>query len=302
MPRGDAETAEAMLGDFAPVLRLLPAPERDRALALAVYAGALFDRARSGDGRQDGANRTARVESIDRLAGELERCLEAAAVDPAGTGLGAGTGSGAGTGTGAERAPRPVAAMVAAHRHRPWPPEALAEIATTARRRAVNPRPQTRREGFASALRLGAALACAQLAAPQPPEVARFAGALLRLSLIQRLGAEIRAGRCCLSLEDLGEDVTGGSAKPDLREIVQAVRGQCQRMRPDLLAIGKALADLPEGYRQAASYLLLASLRLLAELEETDSPFLDRPPTLGLLTRLRLLLRARRGGVASLAG
>ena len=192
--------------------------------------------------------------------------------------------------------------MAAAHRRRPWPPEALDEIVTTARRRAVTPRPETRRDGFASAMRLGAALACAQLGAPQPPEVARFAGALLRLALIQRLGAEIEAGRCCLALEDLGDDVAGGSAKPDLRQIVRAVRGQCQRMRPDLLAIGKAFADLPDAYRQPVAYLLLASLRLLAELEDADSPFLDRPPTIGRLTRLRLLLRARRGGVASLAG
>jgi hypothetical protein len=291
MPRADAETAEELLGDFAPALRLLPAPERQRALALATYAGALFDRARSGDGRQDGANRKARVESIDRLAGELGRRLEAPVdlqtLPEAGP---------------AERPPRPVLAMAAAHRRRPWPPEALAEIATTARRRAVTPRPETRREGFASAMRLGAALACAQLGAPQPPEVARFAGALLRLALIQRLGAEIEAGRCCLALEDLGDDVTGGAAKADLREIVRAVRGQCQRMRPDLLAIGKAFADLPDSYRQPLAYLLLASLRLLAELEDADSPFLVQPPTLGRLTRLRLLMRARRGGVASLAG
>lgn len=288
--------AEEILGDFAPALRLLPAPDRDRALALAAYAGALFDRARSGDGRQDGANREARVDSIDRLAGELERRLELS-LDPVAFDEPGSTPKP----SPAERPPRVVTAMVVAHRRRPWPPEALAEIATTARRRAVTPRPETRREGFACALRLGAALACAQLGAPQPPEVARFAGALVRLALIQRLGAEIEAGRCCLSLEDLGDDVAGGTAKPDLREVVAAVRGQCQRMRPDLLAIGKALADLPRPYRQAAAYLLLASLRLLAELEDTDSLFLSAPPTLGRLTRLRLLLRARRGAVASLA-
>ncbi len=295
MARGDAETAEDTLGPFAPALRLLPAMERERALALTAYAGALFDRARSGDGRQDGANRSARVDSIDRLAAELDRCLEADPPPEAAPGL---TPMPTPMPTPMSA---PIVGMVTAHRRRPWPPEALDEIATTARRRAVTPRPETRREGFASALRLGAALACAQLGAPQPPAVARFAGALLRLSMIQRLGAEMEAGRCCLSLEDLADDLAVGSAKPDLRAVVRAVRGQCQRMRPDLLAIGKALADLPTAYRQPVSYLLLASLRLLAELEDTDSLFLVRPPTLGRLTRLRLLLRARRGGVASLA-
>jgi len=292
MPKGDVEAAEAALGDFAPALTLLPPPERERALALAAYAGALYDRARSGDGRQDGENRRARVDSIDRLARSLDALLEAPVLARAETPSDA---------VRPERPPSVLRAMAAVHRRRAWPPEALDEITTTARRRAVTPRPETRREGFASALRLGAALACAQLGAPQPPEVARFAGALLRLALLQRLGAELDAGRCCLALEDLGDDVSGGSAKPDLRQIVAAVRGQCQRLRPDLLAIGKALADLPPAYQQAATYLLLAGLRLLAELEETDSPFLADPPRLGRVTRLLLLLRARRGGVSSLA-
>lgn len=288
MPKGDLEAAEAALGDFAPALTLLPPPERERALALATYVGALYDRARSGDGRQDGENRRARVDSIDRLARSLDALLERPVDAPSDMER-------------PERPPQALRAMTAVHRRCPWPPEALDEITTTARRRAVTPRPETRREGFASALRLGAALACAQLGAPQPPEVARFAGALLRLALLQRLGAELDAGRCCLALEDLEDDVSGGSAKPDLRQIVAAVRGQCQRLRPDLLAIGKALADLPPVYQQAATYLLLAGLRLLAELEETDSPFLADPPRIGRVTRMLLLLRARRGGVSSLS-
>ncbi|MGD2114279.1 MAG: hypothetical protein PVG07_04445 [Acidobacteriota bacterium] len=277
---GDAE--QRVLGDFAPALSLLPAPERERARALTAYAAALFARARSGDDRQDEENRRARVESIDRLARALRQRLDGSP-GPAG-----------------ERPEPPapgVDAMAAADRRHPWPPEALDEIAESARHRAVTPRPATRRDGFSSALRLGAALACAQLGAPQPPEVARFAGALVRLVLLQSLGSELDAGRCSLALEDLDDDVSDRAAKPDLRAIVEAVRGQCQRLRPDLLAIGKPLADLPGPYRRAASYLLLAGLRLLAELEDANSTFLTDPPKIGRLTRWGLLLQAWRGRV-----
>lgn len=294
MTRLDHEAAaETILGDFAPALTLLPEPERERAVALTAYASALFDRARSGDGRQDAENRHARVESIERLARQLRDRLRR---------LEGWTGSQGSSGAPTDRPPPAVEAMARAHRRSPWPPEALDELAATARRRAVTPRPPTRRDGFASALRVGGALACAQLGAPQPPEVARFAGALLRLALLRSLGAELDAGRCSLALEDLRGDVARVSAKPDLRQIVTAVRGQCQRLRPDLLAVGKALADLPGPYRRAASYLLLAGLRLLAELEDADSLFLTAPPKIGHTTRWLLLLRARRGGVASLAG
>lgn len=298
MSRLDHEAvAETVLGDFAPALTLLSEPERERAFALTAYASALFDRARSGDGRQDVENRRARVDSIDRLDRQLRDRLRRLEGRTGSSGT-----SPAFSGARADRPPPAVEAMARAHRRRSWPPEALDELATTARRRAVTPRPATRRDGFASALRVGSALACAQLGAPQPPEVARFAGALLRLALLRNLGAELDAGRCSLALEDLRGDMAQASAKPDLRQIVLAVRGQCQRLRPDLLAVGKALADLPGPYRRAASYLLLAGLRLLAELEDADSLFLTDPPKIGRATRWRLLLRARRGGVASLTG
>lgn len=272
----------AVLGDFAPALRLLPEVERARARALGGYTTALFERARSGDDRQDPLNRRARLESIDRLVDALESCL---------------TGPPAVRAEGPAELPGPVRAMRLEHRRRPWPREALSELAAAARHRATTPRLETRREWFSAALRFSAALACAQLGSPQPSEVARFAAALVRLSMLQNLGAELDAGRCPLSIEELPAE----SEKPDLRAVVAAVRYECSRLRPDLLAVGKALPTLPGAYHRATSYLLLAGLRLLAELEDADSLMLTDPPRLGPLTRAMLLLKARRGAAASLA-
>jgi len=265
----------AVLGDFAPALRLLPEVERSRARALGGYTSALFERARSGDDRQDPLNRRARLESIERLVDDLDRSL----AGPAG------------------ELPAPVRPMGLEHRRRPWPRTALDELATAARHRATTPRLETRREWFSSALRFAAALACAQLGSPQPPEVARFAAALVRLSMLQNLGAELDAGRCPLSIEELPAE----GEKPDLRAVVAAVRYECSRLRPDLLAVGKALPTLPGAYQRATTYLLLAGLRLLADLEDADSLMLTDPPRFGPITRAMLLLKARRGAAASLA-
>lgn len=274
--------ATAILGDFAPALRLLPEAERSRARALGGYASALFDRARSGDDRQDPLNRRARLESIERLALALDETLTGRA------GLGSDV---------AGELPAPVRLMGLEHRRRPWPREALAELAAAARHRATTPRLETRREWFSAALRFAAALASAQLGSAQPPEVACFAAALVRLSMLQNLGAELAAGRCPLSIEELPSE----GEKPDLRAVVGAVRHECSRLRPDLLAVGKALPTLPGAYQRATSYLLLAGLRLLAELEDADSLMLTDPPRLGPVTRALLLLKARRGAAASLA-
>jgi len=272
----------AVLGDFAPALRLLPEAERSRARALGGYTSALFERARSGDDRQDPLNRRARLESIERLVDALDESL---------AGL-RGVGS-----AGVGELPAPVRSMEIEHRRHPWPRAALDELATASRHRATTPRLETRREWFSAALRFSAALACAQLGSPQPPEVARFAAALVRLSMLQNLGAELDAGRCPLSIEELPAE----GEKPDLRAVVAAVRYECSRLRPDLLAVGKALPTLPGAYQRATTYLLLAGLRLLADLEDADSLMLTDPPRLGPLTRTMLLLKARRGAAASLA-
>lgn len=270
---GTVRELHRLLGDLAPARRLLPKPERRRATAVGRYGAELFARARSDSRHQDDRDRSARLAAIDRLAELLGRALAGEPV---------------------QGAPPAVRAMAREDRARAWPTDALARLHLAARRRAVFPREPTPETTAAAARELGGALAETLLGAPAPVSVDAFAGALLRLGMLLRLGDELEHGRCPLPASDLADP-----EDRDLRALVAAVREECSRLRPELLGVARDLVVLPEAWKRPSAYLLLASLHLLTELEEADSGLLDRPPRIGWHRRWALFAKARWWGLDS---
>ncbi|MFL6202676.1 MAG: hypothetical protein ACJ76J_26185 [Thermoanaerobaculia bacterium] len=256
-----AGVARNLLGDFAPALVLLPVYDRQRVQTLLAYAFTLFDFA-----RQRGVEGE-RLAQINRWEFTLEAVL------------------------GGQPVGQPVfVRMAREHRRRAWPAEALDEIAACARRRATRPRPDTPEQADADAERLARAVATALLGQAPPGEVNAFAGALVRLRSLQSLGSEVQGKRNPLAVSEMPDDWTG-DASP--QRFFEAAQRECLRLRPRLLRAPRGLLDLPAGYRRAAVFCLLASLRLLTQIEDGDAGLLETPPQLGVMSRLGLLARAR---------
>jgi phytoene/squalene synthetase len=254
-----AEVARNLLGDFAPALVLLPVYDRQRVQALLAYAFTLFDFA-----RQRGVEGE-RLAQINRWQFTLESAL------------------------GGQPVGQPVfVRMAREQRRRAWPAEALDEIAACARRRATRPRPATPGEADADAERLARAVATALLGQAPPEEVNAFAGALVRLRSLQSLGSEVQGKRNPLAVSEMPDDWT---ADPSPQRLFEAAQRECLRLRPRLLRAPRGLLDLPAGYRRAAVFCLLASLRLLTRIEDGDAGLLQTPPQLGVMSRLGLLAR-----------
>lgn len=256
-----AEVARNLLGDFAPALVLLPVYDRQRVQTLLAYTFTLFDFA-----RQRGVEGE-RLAQINRWQFTLETAL------------------------GGQPVGQPVFVRMCREQvRRAWPMEALDEIAACARRRATRPRPATPEEADADAERLARAVATALLGKAPPGEVNAFAGALVRLRSLQSLGSEVQGKRNPLAVSEMPEDWT---AEPDPGQLFAAAQRECLRLRPRLLRAPRGLLDLPAGYRRAAVFCLLASLRLLTRIEDGDAGLLQTPPQLGVMSRLGLLARAR---------
>jgi len=256
-----AEVTRTLLGDFAPALLLLPADERRRAQTLLAYASTLFDFA-----RQRGVEGE-RLAQINRWEFTLEAALAGQAIG------------------------QPIfLRMARENERRPWPADALDELAACARRRATRLQPETVAEAEVDALSLGRAVAAALLEKGLTAEIDGLASALVRLGSLQRLGEEIHRGRCPLPASEVGE---GDDGRPDPAQLLAAVRRECQRLRSHLLRAPRGLVDLPRGYRRAAVFSLLAALRLLTEVEDPATELLQAPPHLGIGARIGLLLRAR---------
>ena len=258
-----AEVSRGLLGDFAPALLLLSEAERRRAQAFFAYACALF-----------GPTRRPGVES-ERLAqiNYWELALAAAL---------AGDADG-----------QPVfLRMAREQKRRPWPEAGLTGLGACARQRAARPRPETPEQANADAETLARAAATVLLGAPPPGEVITFAGALVRLWTLQVLGSEVREKRCPLPVSELphAED---GEAEPPPEQLIAAAQRECQRLRPRLLRAPRGMVSLPPGYRRAAMFALLASLRLVTRLEDGGPELLQAPPKLGPVSRIGLLARAR---------
>lgn len=256
-----AEVARNLLGDFAPALLLLPPFDRHRVQTLLAYTFTLFDFA-----RQRGVEGE-RLAQINRWQFTLETAL------------------------GGQPVGQPVfVRMAREQRRRAWSAEALDEIAACARRRATRPRPATPEEADADAERLARAVATALLGKEPPGEVNAFVGALVRLRSLQSLGSEVQGKRNPLAVSEIPDDWT---VAPSPQRLFEAAQRECLRLRPRLLRAPRGLLDLPAGYRRAAVFCLLASLRLLTQIEDGDAGLLQTPPQLGVMSRLGLLARAR---------
>jgi phytoene/squalene synthetase len=256
-----AALCRGLLGDFSPALLLLSTEERRRVQALVAYTHTLFDFA-----RQSGVEGE-RLAQINRWEFTLELALSG------------------------EKVGQPIfVAMAREQALRPWPEPALAELAACARRRAMHPRPASPREADALAERLARAAATAILGREPAQEIAVLGGALLRLHALQSLGPESGRNRCPIPESELPIDF---EAPPAPGQLVAAARRECQRLRPRLLKAPRGLVELTVRYRRAAVFSLLAALKLLVQMEEGETDLLDRPPRLGILSRLGLLARAR---------
>jgi phytoene/squalene synthetase len=254
-----------LLGDFAPALLLLSALERQRVQTLLAFAHTLFDFA-----RQHGVEGE-KLAQINRWEATLEEVLDGRPVG------------------------QPIfVRMAREQRRRAWPAEAMGELMACARRRATRPRPATPEAAEADAERLARALATALLGAAPPPEVSAFLGALVRIRTLQTIGGEIGRNRIPLAESELPDDWSGaGRGGPEPAQVVAAVQRECARLRPRLLRAPRGLVELPLGYRRAAIFCLLAALRLVTGIEDSERDLLRKPPQLGLLARLTLLGRAR---------
>lgn len=253
-----------LLGDFAPALLLLSRLERQRVQALLAYTHTLFDFA-----RQHGVEGE-RLAQINRWELTLETALSG---QPVG---------------------QPIfVRMAREQRRRAWHTPALDDLAACARRRAIRPRPATPAEADADATRLARAAAAALLGQEPPGEVNDFLGALVRLRTLQLAGGEIGRNRWPIAASELPDDWSVTGSLPDPRSLLEAVHRECARLRLRLLRAPRGLVELPAGHRRAAVFCLLASLRLLAGLEDGGPEVLEAPPQLGVFARLGLLARAR---------
>jgi len=259
------EVCRGLLGDFTPALLLLSALERQRVQTLLAFAHTLFDFA-----RQHGVEGE-RLAQINRWEFTLESALAGAPVG------------------------QPVfVRMAREQRRRAWPTPAIDELFACARRRATHARPATPAAAEADAERLARSIATALLGREPPGEVSGFLAALVRIRTLQGLGAEVDRNRVPLPESELPDDWTGSRpGRPDRERLLTAVRGECARLRPRLLRAPRGLVELPPTYRRAAVFCLLAALRLLAAIEDPETDLLGRPPQLGVVARLGLLIRAR---------
>jgi phytoene/squalene synthetase len=258
------EVCRGVLGDFAPALLLLSSLERQRVQTLLAFVHTLFDFA-----RQHGVEGE-KLAQINRWEFTLELALSG---QPMG---------------------QPIfVRMAREQRRRAWPVEALDELMACARRRATRPRPATPEDAEANAERLARAVAMALLGKEPPAEVSSFYAALVRIRTLQGLGAEIDRNRFPIAESELPDDWSAANGRPDPQRLIAVAQRECARLRPRLLRAPRGLVELPPGYRRASIFCLLAALRLLTGIEDSEGDLLTRPPQIGVLARLGLLTRAR---------
>lgn len=262
------DICRGLLGDFAPALLLLTALEKQRVQALLAYTHTLFDFA-----RQHGLAGE-RLAQINRWEYTLDTVLSG------------------------EPVAQPIfIRMAREQRRRAWPVRALDDLSACARRRAIRPRPSTPEQADAEAERLARAVASVLLGQEPPGEVSGFLGALIRLRTLQILGTEVGRNRWPVAVSELPEERIGRMAlvdgRPDPAQLIEVVHRECARLRLRLMRAPRGLVELPPGYRRAAVFCLLASLRLLTGLEDGGPEVLRTPPQIGLGSRLALLSRAR---------
>lgn len=256
-----AEVTRRCLGDFAPALMLLPAPERRRVQALAAFGSTLFDFARQSS--LDGE----KLAQINRWHFDLELTLEGA---PPG---------------------QPIFVLLAAvHAERPWPEPALDALVGCAHRRAVRQRPDSAASAESDALRLAQALSGA-LVPGRESETAPLLAALLRVDRLLALGQDQGRHQAGLPADELPESWSTATERTE-SDVEAAIGLECERLVAALGAVGD-LKGLPAPWRRTLSYGVLAGRRLVARVAKLGSATLANPPHLGIGERLMLLLRCR---------
>jgi len=260
-----AGICRAVLGDFAPALLLLPEIERRRAQAVAAFALTLFDFA-----RQRGADGE-RLAQINRWEFTLEAALAG------------------------ERIGQPIFLRLGEEqRRRPFSSDGLDALFASARGRATIARPADPDEAARRRTLLARGLALTLTGDPASDATVEFASGLLGLQALLSLGGELAGGRCPLPESDLPE--VPPVPPPEL--VAAAVAAECRRLQPLLLRGGRAAREVPLTFRRPATFLVLASTRLLARVEESGAALLARAPRIGPLERRVLSTRSRWGRLA----
>jgi hypothetical protein len=177
------------------------------------------------------------------------------------------------TGEPVQGAPRSVRSMARRHRSRAWPMDGLARLHREARRRAGRSGRESAETREAAARELGGAVTELLLGAPAPVSVDLCAGALLRLA-----------------------GLLGPTAD---RDATRSIGEECARLRPDLLGVARDLVRLPDAWQRPVTYLLLASLHLLTELEDRGADSLGKPLRIAWSRRVALYAKARWRGLDS---
>ena len=254
------EVCRNALRDLAPALILLPSGERRRAQALAAYAFVLFDFA-----RQTGLEGE-RLSQINRWQFHLEEAL------------------------GGEPAGQPIfLCLQIEERRRPWNREALDGLADAARHRVAARRPASAEARRAELERLAGAIGGALLGTTAGA-AATLATGLLRLFSLLDLGEGLRRHDARLPRRELPDEWQATRAA-DSELLREAVRRECERARAHLRP--SRFTDLPKAWRRTARFLSRAGGALLRRVDEVGVAVVERPPALGLVTRIRLLLQAR---------
>lgn len=257
-----AGVCRAALGDFAPALLLLPEIERRRAQAVAAFILTLFDFA-----RQRGADGE-RLAQINRWEFTLEAALAG------------------------ERIGQPIFLRLGEEqRRRALSNDGLDALFAAARTRATLSRPADPDDAARRRALLARGLALTLVGDPASEATVEFASGLLGLQALLSLGGELAGGRCPLPESEL----PGVPPVPPPERVAAAVAAECRRLQPLLLRGGRAAREVPLTFRRPAAFLVLASTRLLARVEESGTALLGQPPHLGPLERLALVARSRWG-------
>jgi phytoene/squalene synthetase len=263
-----AQVCRTVLGDLAPALILLHPEWRRRVQALTAYGLTLFDFA-----KQTGLEGE-RLSQINRWEFELETALS-------------GKPSG-----------QPVFVLMAKEQEvQPWPIEQLDRLGNAARRRITSRRPPTAAALDKQTLDLGSVIVASLTEDGNCPPLDFFAAALLRIRALQDLTHSLRRHQAQLPIDELADDWDLEN-KADEDQVARAVGNECHRIRELLADAPQAIRETQPTMRTAATYLLLAGRRLLGQIERGGAGILERPPRLGVVSRLGLLMRARFGGRA----
>lgn len=262
-----AQICRRVLGDLAPAIILLPRNERERCQTFAAWVAILFDFAwqRGVEGE--------RLAALGRWHFRLEEVLEGV-VEPA----------------------QPIfVRMLSEHRRRRWNLDSLDAVRAAAQRQITSP-PEDVREAVRWTGQLAAALSGALVSAP-PDGVSDLASGLLRLRALQDI-AEIQRQRrpmpAALRLRSgpLSKIVSSADSIEVRRK---AIIEECEAIRPQLLAVGKSVPELPDALRRPVLYLAYAGIALLTRMEARGEQLFRRVPHLSAWQRVRLLIRARLG-------